>query len=235
MYYGTGEYSMLKKIILLISALFIFEGIAAAQETPTGTSTTTTAVKKKRPPIFRPTKEQIKQVQSILKEKKLYTGEANGTYNVETRSGIRSFQKDAGLRETGTLNRATLEKIGVELTERQKTIPVTQSSLTPSPAKERKSRSTKTSTKTDATKVRAPIFRATADQIRAAQKLLRSKSMYSGEETGKLDEATRAGLKLFQKANGLKAAGTLNAETLEKMGIALTDKQRTSAGATPGG
>lgn len=57
------------------------------------------------------------------------------------------------------------------------------------------------------------------------QKLLKEGSMYSGEQTGKLDRATRDGLKKYQEANGLKATGTLNKATLEKMGIALTEVQ----------
>ena len=50
--------------------------------------------------------------------------------------------------------------------------------------------------------------------------------MYAGEQTGKLDDPTRDGLKKYQEANGLKVTGTLNQVTLEKMGIALTDKQK---------
>ena len=73
---------------------------------------------------------------------------------------------------------------------------------------------------------RKPIFRATADQIKQAQALLKTKTFYAGEETGKLDDATREGLKKYQKAEGLKVTGTLNKVTLEKMSIALTDKQK---------
>ena len=73
---------------------------------------------------------------------------------------------------------------------------------------------------------RGPIFRASADQIKQAQTILKQRSFYSGEQTGKLDTATRAGLKQYQQAEGLKVTGTLNKVTLEKMGIALTDKQR---------
>jgi peptidoglycan hydrolase-like protein with peptidoglycan-binding domain len=62
-----------------------------------------------------------------------------------------------------------------------------------------------------------------------AQKMLKEKGMYSGEETGKLDEATREGLKKYQEANGIKVTGTLNQITLEKMGITLTDKQKEMA------
>ena len=46
------------------------------------------------------------------------------------------------------------------------------------------------------------------------------------KQTGKLDDATRAGLKKYQEAEGLKITGTLNKVTLEKMNIALTDKQK---------
>jgi peptidoglycan hydrolase-like protein with peptidoglycan-binding domain len=73
---------------------------------------------------------------------------------------------------------------------------------------------------------RGPIFRATTDQIKQAQALLKQKSFYSGEPTGKLDDSTRAGLKQYQQAEGLKVTGTLNKVTLEKMAITLTDKQK---------
>ncbi len=50
--------------------------------------------------------------------------------------------------------------------------------------------------------------------------------MLTGGEDGKLDDTTRDGLGKYQEANGLKVTKTLNAATLEKMGIALTDKQK---------
>ncbi len=73
---------------------------------------------------------------------------------------------------------------------------------------------------------RKPIFRANKDQIKQAQKILKGRGFYAGEETGKLDADTRAGLKKYQAAEGLKVTGTLNKVTLEKMGVALTDKQK---------
>jgi len=73
---------------------------------------------------------------------------------------------------------------------------------------------------------RGPVFRASKDQIKQAQGLLKQRGLYAGEQTGKLDDATRDGLRKFQQAEGVKVTGTLNAATLEKMSIALTDKQR---------
>lgn len=73
---------------------------------------------------------------------------------------------------------------------------------------------------------RGPVFRATKEQINQAQALLKARGFYSGEQLGKLDDATREGLRKYQQAEGLKVTGTLNKITLEKMNIALTEKQK---------
>lgn len=73
---------------------------------------------------------------------------------------------------------------------------------------------------------RGPVFRATKEQINRAQAILKSRGFYNGEQIGKLDEATRDGLRKYQQAEGLKVTGTLNKITLEKMNIALTEKQK---------
>jgi peptidoglycan hydrolase-like protein with peptidoglycan-binding domain len=86
--------------------------------------------------------------------------------------------------------------------------------------------STTSSNSTTATKPRKPIFRASKDQIQQAQKILKDRGFYMGDQTGKLDDDTRAGLKKYQTAENLKVTGTLNKVTLEKMSIVLTDKQR---------
>ena len=74
---------------------------------------------------------------------------------------------------------------------------------------------------------RGPVFRATKDQINQAQAILKQRGFYGGEQIGKLDDATRDGLRKYQQAEGLKVTGTLNKITLEKMNITLTEKQKT--------
>ncbi len=185
----------------------------------------------KRAPVFRPTKDQIKQVQGMLKEKSLYKGEATGSYNDETRAAIKSFQKGNGLKETGTLNRATLEKMNITLTDSQKAIPVSESSFASDEPEAKPAKAATASGPSASTEPKAKkpaVFRATKEQIMEAQKLLKSGTMYAGDQTGKLDDPTRDGLKKYQEANGLKVTGTLNRVTLEKMGIALTDSQKAS-------
>lgn len=77
-----------------------------------------------------------------------------------------------------------------------------------------------------ATTKRGPVFRATKDQIKQAQTLLRARGLYAGEPVGKLTDDTRAALRKYQEAEGLKVTGTLNRATLEKMNIVLTERQR---------
>lgn len=80
--------------------------------------------------------------------------------------------------------------------------------------------------KSNAGAKRGPVFRATKEQIKQAQALLKQRAFYAGAETGKLDDDTREGLRKFQGAESIKVTGTLNALTLEKMNIALTDRQK---------
>jgi peptidoglycan hydrolase-like protein with peptidoglycan-binding domain len=82
------------------------------------------------------------------------------------------------------------------------------------------------STNSKTTARRGPVFRANKDQIKQAQALLKGRAFYAGEETGRLDDATRAGLRKYQEAEGIKVTGTLNGATLEKMNIHLTDRQK---------
>ena len=216
----------MRKIIVAVFASALLSIVAVAQPTSTaGTTATTskTAETAKKATVFRPTKDQIKQGQTILKEKKLYDGEATGAYNDLTRAAVKSFQKANGLEENGKFDKATLEKMNIPLTESQggAASASKESTATSSTAKSSSSTGPK----------RPAPFRANEDQIKAAQKILIDGKMYSGTQSGDLDEATREGLKKYQEVNKLKVTGTLNAVTLEKMGIALTDAQKANVAA----
>jgi peptidoglycan hydrolase-like protein with peptidoglycan-binding domain len=212
----------MKRLFAVFFTVALLAMAAIAQES---TASGPSAGTKSAPKVFRATKEQIKEVQAKLKAGKMYAGEESGKLDDATRSSIKQWQGGNGLKQTGTLNRATLEKMGVELTETQKLVPASQNSYAAADSK------TKETTSTE--KPKRTIFRATKDQIAEAQKKLKAGNMYSGEESGKLDDSTRDGLKKYQEANGLKVTGTLNQVTLEKMGIELTDKQKASTAATP--
>ncbi len=211
----------MKKTMFLLLLLSLFAATFNAQTNTTTTKTTEMQTAKEDKPkrqIFRSNKDQVMQAQKMLKEKVMYNGEETGKLDTDTRAGLKKFQSENGLNTTGTLNRATLEKMNIELTDKQKEIPIPASSY-----------ATNDSKSGDEAKPKRVIFRANKEQIMSAQKMLKEKKIYDGEETGKLDDATRESLKKFQSENGLKSTGTLNQLTLEKMGIELTDKQKENA------
>ena len=205
----------MKKLIfvLFVSLLYAITFNAQTKSTASTANTQTKDEKKPKKQIFRANKDQVSQAQTMLKGKSMYNGEATGKLDTDTRASLKKYQSENGLKATGTLNRATLEKMSIELTDKQKEMPVSPNSY--AAAKDGK---------TD--KPKRMIFRSTKEQIMQAQKMLKNKGMYSGDETGKLDDTTRDGLKKYQEANGLKSTGTLNQVTLEKMNIELTDKQK---------
>ena len=115
----------MKKILsATLSLLFVFSMLVAAQNTnsSTTTSNSNTAVKPKKPrkPIFRANKDQIKQAQKILKDRGFYQGAETGKLDADTRAGLKKYQGAETINVTGTLNRVTLEKMGIVLTEKQK-------------------------------------------------------------------------------------------------------------------
>ncbi len=233
--------------ILFVSAV-LAQGGSSTGSSGAKTSTETAA----KTAAFRPTKDQVMQGQKFLKEQNLYNGEATGIYNNETRAAIKSYQKANGLALTGNFNQATLAKMNIAFTDKQKAaatgivMPVESTAsktgaVTPTDSKAGKTGAvTPTDSKADtivghetvsnpsatADPKRPAPFRANDDQIKAAQKILRDGKMLTGGEDGKLDDLTRAGLGAFQEAKGMKVTKTLNAATLDKMGIALTDKQK---------
>ncbi len=218
----------MRKLFIAAFASALFTFTVAAQPEPSGSSGSAETPKKT---VFRATKDQIKSVQTKLKGANLYTGEITGKSNAAFKTSVKSWQKDNGLASNGSLNRATLEKMGIELTENQKLIPVNPSSYAkakPSKPDEKPATPKQTSgtaSTGDAPKRPAP-FQATKDQIEALQKVLRDVKMFAGEANGERSDELKAAVKKYQEANSLKATGGINAATLEKAGIALTDKQK---------
>ena len=184
--------------LFVFALLFTFAVSSnAAAQTGSAAAEDAKAVKKK---IFRPTKSQITAAQEKLKSSGGYTGPTDGRYNKEFRSSLDSYQESGGLDTTGKLDAATIERLGIPLTDKQKGIE------TPS-------------------KPKRVVFRVSKEQITKAQALLRSAGTSDGESSGKYSKEFRTAIREYQSANGLKRKGSLNRATLEKMGIALTEKQ----------
>lgn len=163
---------------------------------------------------FRPTKNQISQAQKMFKGKGAYSGTETGKYDDDLKTAIRDFQSANGLKRTGSLNRATLEKMGIVLTESQSAIPVNENDFASADDKDGEK------------KKRGAVFRATAEQITEVQEKLKTAKLYNGAADGKFNDDFRDSIKEWQRANNVKVTGTLNKETLVAMGIELTDKQK---------
>lgn len=219
---------MLRKTLLVISASLLLATAVFAQVTATATTPATTTTAKK--PSFRSTKDQVKEAQTMLKGKSLFTGEVTGTSSADWKTAVKSYQGDNGLAKTGSLNRATLEKMGITLTDKQKLIPVdpkTIASATSEPKTKKPSTKSVTSEKmpSDGPKRPAP-FTANKNQITALQTKLKDAKLFAGEANGERSDDLKEAIKKYQTDNALKSTGGINAATLEKMGIALTDKQK---------
>ena len=209
-------------MLAVFAAILLSPALMAQTAAPAASPKPATADAPKRQ-IFRANKDQIMKAQAMMKAGKMYAGEETGKLDDDTRASLKTYQKQNGLKATGTLNRATLETMKIELTDKQKLIPASPNSYVSAGTEAQMAGSS------SETKPKRTIFRATKDQIMQAQRMMKTKSMYSGEETGKLDDDTRAGLKKFQEASSIKVTGTLNQITLEKMGIALTDAQKAAS------
>ncbi len=59
--------------------------------------------------------DEIKKVQEALKSKGNDPGAIDGRMGRKTRAALRAFQKSNGLKVTGTLDKETADKLGVQL------------------------------------------------------------------------------------------------------------------------
>ena len=171
-------------------------------------SVTVNAQKPGAKTAFRANKDQLIMAQKILKV------EPTGKPNAATKTAITAFQREKSLKETGVLDRETMQKLGIGLTTAQREI---STDVVPDEKK---------TALGDSPKPPTTSFRATKDQIIRVQKLLKAGGFYSGEATGIVNAATGEGLKKYQAENDLEATGAINQITLEKMDIPVTEKQR---------
>ena len=215
---------MLRKILLVLSVMVLFAAGLYAQDGSATTKKETSATTSDAPAkttAFRPTKDQIRKGQEILIKQKLWDGEATGIYG-ECRPAIKAYQKANGLEQNGKFDKPTLAKMNIALTDKQKGIDSSSGSSS--------STSKTTSDSSEGPKRPGP-FQATKDQITALQTKLKEAKLFSGEANGERSDELKEAVKKYQDAKGLKATGGINAATLEKMGIALTDKQKANVAA----
>ena len=58
---------------------------------------------------------EVEEIQRVLKERGLFTGEITGYYGEQTRQAVTKFQKQQGLSQTGAADEATLKRLGITI------------------------------------------------------------------------------------------------------------------------
>lgn len=58
---------------------------------------------------------EVEEIQRVLKERGLFTGEITGYYGEQTRQAVNKFQKQQGLTQTGIADEATLKRLGITI------------------------------------------------------------------------------------------------------------------------
>ena len=58
---------------------------------------------------------EVEEIQRVLKERGLFTGEITGYYGAQTAQAVQTFQRQQGLRETGIADDRTLKRLGITI------------------------------------------------------------------------------------------------------------------------
>jgi peptidoglycan hydrolase-like protein with peptidoglycan-binding domain len=156
---------------------------------------------------------QLKAIQVLLRELKYYNGGPTGELGPLTQSGIREFQRAAGLPQTG---------------EPSRELYLALRSPPPAPAKPEAAAPPPPADPSPATTGDGwPADRS--GQLKAIQVLLRQLNYYSGGPTGELGPLTQAGIRGFQRAAGLPQTG----EPSRELYLALKSAPPATAPAEP--
>ena len=143
----------------------------------------------------------VTELQNRLIELGYLKGTASGTYDANTVSAVRSFQKKNGLTSNGTADAKTQKAIYSD------TAVNASATATPKP--------TKTPKPTATVAIPEQTLRSgdSGDDVKTVQKRLKTLGYYKSNIDGKMGRDTVNALKAFQKANGLEDDGVAGKDT----------------------
>ena len=151
------------------------------------------------------TGSRVTQLQAQLIKLGYLKGKTTGTYDADTISAVRAFQKKNGLTSNGTADKATQDLLfsGTALDAAATTTP----SPTPTPKP--------TATPSPTPEIPGRTLRSgdTGSDVKTLQRRLKALKYYVGTIDGKMDKETVNALKKFQKANGLTDDGAAGKAT----------------------
>lgn len=202
------------------------------------------------------TQDEIRQAQTILKEKGLDPGTSDGVMTQQTRTAIMVFQRQNNLKATGTLNRQTREALG--LSSQGSTTGQTgsqsgqtgstnrggttgdmsggsQAGATGQPGTTTGQGTTGTTGETSSQTTGMTGRHAgqhSKERVREVQTALQGKGLDPGPIDGIMGPKTKSALQQFQQQNNLSVTGRIDQRTLAALNVSGTEG--TQAGSTPG-
>src|SRR5689334_841720 len=112
----------MKRSLIALTVLLLVFSMAALAQNASQNANSGASGPTKRSPVFRASKDQIEQMQAILRLRNFYAGEKTGNLDEATREGLRKYQEAEGLKVTGAPNKTTFERMNIPLTDKQKTM-----------------------------------------------------------------------------------------------------------------
>ncbi len=135
--------------------------------------------------------EEVRQIQTRLKDWGYYTGAIDGIYGTKTQTAVRYFQQRNGLVVDGIAGAATLSALGIQ------------------------SGSAQTAASSSSVLKRG----SQGSTVRTLQTRLKEWGYYKGSVDGVYGSGTEAAVKQFQKKHGLAVDGIAGPATLRAIGI----------------
>ena len=190
---------------------------AAATATPAPASATPSR-------ILRPGYEgdDVKSVQTKLKELGYYTGSVDGKYGTGTVAAVTAFQQTNGLTADGKAGSATYKVLYSDTAKAAGSLATLEPTATPA--------------STGAVPSRTLRSGDTGDEVKSVQTRLKALGYYTGSIDGKYGTGTVAAVMAFQRNNGLSADGVAGSGTYKVLySDSAKDASTASSGATNSG
>ncbi len=165
--------------------------------------------------------DAVVTVQTRLKELGYYDGEITGTYDKDTQSAVKAFQKANDLTADGA--------VGTETKNKLNSVDVLPSGVTASPTPSPTPTPAPTYTIPEST-VRSG---SSGDDAKLVQSRLKELGYYTGKVDGKFGSGSVKALEAFQETNGLEADGIAGKDTYNVLFSVTALKEGTTPTPTP--
>jgi len=165
---------------------------------------------------------RVEEIQQILKDAEFEPGPVDGVMGGQTRSAIKKFQKQKGLKQTGKIDSVTYLALNrqKEAAKESSKIESKKDSFTPVSEQSQEINVVVEEKRKSRADVQDEIMSyrlKSKDRTRQIQAVLKKAGFYKGEIDGKEGPQTKRAIKAFQKAKGLNPDGVVGPKTWEEL------------------